>query len=314
MLTGNEMITVVVPVYNSEKYLNRCLNSVMGQTYRNLQVIAIDDGSTDGSGRILDEYAAKDPRMVVLHKKNEGVSQARNDALQLSKGDYIAFVDSDGFIRPDMYEKMLTCMSQQEVQIVLCQWQWQRKDGSLAEIVISDDICGRMNSIHLQRLSCRGGYINGVVCSPWNKLFAREVLEGIFFDGAYGEDEQVNDLINSRGYDVYVMRDSFYIYCENPESATHASFSAQRLHFLDVLEKRIDLFRDDDFIINHTKHLYCNMYIEYYYKLKKLNQTPPRHYSDCFRQISKTVRCDVKFRIRMFLFSMNPLLYQLLTE
>ena len=101
------MISIIVPVYKAEKYLSRCVDSILGQTYKDLEVILVDDGSPDGSGVLCDAYAAKDSRVRVIHKENGGVSTARNVGLDAAGGDYISFVDSDDYVDPDMYEKMV---------------------------------------------------------------------------------------------------------------------------------------------------------------------------------------------------------------
>lgn len=100
----DDLISVIVPVYNVEKYLHKCINSILNQTYKNLEIILIDDGSTDNSGKICDEYALKDNRIKVIHKENGGLSSARNAGLDICSGDYIGFVDSDDYIAEDMYE------------------------------------------------------------------------------------------------------------------------------------------------------------------------------------------------------------------
>ena len=104
MIMG-DLISIIIPVYNAEKYLYKCLESVCGQTYQQLEIILVDDGSTDSSGHICDEWAEKDERIGVIHKQNGGVSAARNDGLKASTGAYIGFVDSDDWIDPKMYEK-----------------------------------------------------------------------------------------------------------------------------------------------------------------------------------------------------------------
>ena len=102
------MISVIIPVYNTKDYLDECIGSVVNQTYRDLEIILVDDCSTDGSGELLDKWAAKDDRIVVIHKeKNSGVSDTRNIGLKASRGEFIAFVDSDDWIDPDMYEKLI---------------------------------------------------------------------------------------------------------------------------------------------------------------------------------------------------------------
>ena len=112
----NQKISVVIPVYNVERYLDRCLQSVVNQTYTNLQILLVDDGSTDGSGRLAEQWASRDARIVVLHKPNGGLSDARNYAMRYAEGEYWAFVDSDDFIRPQMMEGLLKACLQHEAQ------------------------------------------------------------------------------------------------------------------------------------------------------------------------------------------------------
>lgn len=100
----SDLISIIVPVYNVEKYLDRCIQSIVEQTYRNLEIILVDDGSTDGSEKICDSWAVKDNRIRVIHQNNMGGGAARNAALDVAKGDFIAFVDSDDYISADMYE------------------------------------------------------------------------------------------------------------------------------------------------------------------------------------------------------------------
>ena len=105
-----DLISVIVPVYNVEPYLRKCVDSILAQSYSNLEVILVDDGSPDGCGAICDEYAAKDARVRVIHKPNGGVSDARNAGLDIMTGDYVAFVDSDDWVEADMYRTLLTQM------------------------------------------------------------------------------------------------------------------------------------------------------------------------------------------------------------
>lgn len=116
----NDLITIVVPIFNVEKYLRRCLNSIIEQTYKNLEIILVDDGSTDDSPIICDEYKKKDNRITVIHKKNGGLSEARNTGINIAKGKYIGFVDSDDWIEIDMYEKMYKKMIEENADIAIC--------------------------------------------------------------------------------------------------------------------------------------------------------------------------------------------------
>lgn len=114
------MISVIIPVYQCEKYLSRCLESVLNQTYKELEIILIDDGSKDDSGVICDKYAEKDGRIRVIHKQNEGVAVARNTGLNIAEGDYIVFVDSDDYIEPCMYQKMISVAGKYNCDVVMC--------------------------------------------------------------------------------------------------------------------------------------------------------------------------------------------------
>ena len=114
------MLSVIVPVYNAEKDLDRCVNSILNQTYRDIEVILVDDGSPDNSPCICDGFSHKDSRVRVIHKENGGVSTARNAGLDAAQGDYIAFVDSDDFIEPDMYEKMMNIAEKYSCDVVMC--------------------------------------------------------------------------------------------------------------------------------------------------------------------------------------------------
>ncbi|MDE6946071.1 MAG: glycosyltransferase, partial [Anaeroplasmataceae bacterium] len=107
---GKGIISVIVPIYNTEPYLNRCIDSIIKQTYRNLEIILVNDGSTDRSGEICDAYEKADNRVKVIHKRNGGLSSARNSGLEILNGKYIGFVDSDDYIAADMYETLLACM------------------------------------------------------------------------------------------------------------------------------------------------------------------------------------------------------------
>ena len=124
-----DLISVIIPVYNGEKFLRDCLDSVTGQTYKDLQIILIDDGSKDQSGAICDEYAMKDPRIEVIHCENGGQAEARNRGLKLAKGEWIGFVDDDDVIEPDMYEVLIRNAKANDVLISGCSTLTVYEDG-----------------------------------------------------------------------------------------------------------------------------------------------------------------------------------------
>lgn len=119
-MSSAPLLSVIVPAYKVEEFLSRCLDSIIGQTYKNLEIILVDDGSPDKSGTICDQYAQKDARIRVLHQKNQGLSDARNNGLALAKGEYIAFVDSDDWLDITMYAKLMDLMQKYNLDIVKC--------------------------------------------------------------------------------------------------------------------------------------------------------------------------------------------------
>ncbi len=176
------MISIIVPVYKVEPYLHQCVDSILNQTYRDLEIILIDDGSPDRCGEICDEYARKDNRVRVLHTENRGLSAARNLGLREATGDYIGFVDSDDWIEPDMYEVLLTRLEETGADISVCGL-WYEHPNRTKEAGKLPDIVYIGNEALIMVLS------NGQQNCVWNKLYCSELWESILFpDGRVYED------------------------------------------------------------------------------------------------------------------------------
>ena len=162
-------VSVIVPVYNAKKYLKDCVESILGQTYKNIQIILIDDGSTDGSSDICDHFAQKDSRVIVVHQKNTGVSCARNIGIEYADGEYITFVDADDQLKVDALEKVICFIQSQNADVVIYGWDIIEKETAeknrLVESEIIYDNCEDvLYKILNNYSSCGGGY-------PWNKLW-----------------------------------------------------------------------------------------------------------------------------------------------
>ncbi len=316
------LISVIIPVYNVEKYLRRCLDSVIAQTYQKLEIICVDDGSIDDSGKICDQYAVRDARIKVIHQENQGLSAARNRGLDAAEGEYIAFVDSDDYILEDMYKKMLDKLLNYNVDLCVCQWQYEFSDGR--QVVkrknIDPTIYGRKASLEFARFLYMGNYENGVVVAAWNKLYRRVLLDKIRFEGRIHEDEAFCGRIMAKNISVYVMEEQFYVYAQNGDSLTNKPFSANKFFFLDTLAERRELFKSDAFIRQETEQLYCNMYIEYCLRARKdgVAVSHPERYRQIFRKMFSSLRREgkagIKFRLRMMLFSFSPSLYRFITK
>ena len=180
------MISVIIPVYNAEQYLEDCLQSVCAQTCRELEIIAVDDGSVDSSAAILGRWAEKDPRIRVIHKENGGVSSARNAGLRAARGELISFIDADDTLDPDMYEFLTGLMTEYDADIAHCAYRHIVGE----EVRLVHDTKQVYVQDREEALSCLVGS-RLFVGSLWNKLYRRVVLEGISFDESLKINEDI---------------------------------------------------------------------------------------------------------------------------
>lgn len=170
------MISVIIPVFNTKQYLQMCLDSILAQTYQNLEIIFIDDGSTDGSAELLDSFVQLDSRIRVIHQKNGGVSSARNRGIEEAKGDWLSFIDSDDMLDPAMYSTLMKLIQTYDVRIAHCSY--SRINGDVVKHI------GNSGAVHLQNtaqaLEC---LLTGklFVGSCWTKLYDRTLFETVRF-------------------------------------------------------------------------------------------------------------------------------------
>ena len=183
------LISIIVPIYNTEEYLLRCVNSLRTQVYSRLEIILVDDGSTDGSGELCDRLASEDARIRVLHKENGGSSSARNLGISVAKGEYIGFVDSDDFIEPDMYERLLKNAWTYGAEVSHCGVQMVFPDGRVHFFYNT----GKLEK--QDRMTALRELLSGKRIEPglWNKLFHRELFERLLNDGIMPADIRINE-------------------------------------------------------------------------------------------------------------------------
>lgn len=217
------LISVIIPVYNVEKYLHQCMDSVLAQTYKNLEVILVDDGSMDGSAKLCDEYAAKDPRVKVIHQTNLGVSAARNAGLKAARGEYIGFVDGDDYIDPDMFACLFELCHTCHTEIAVCGVHNKAITVKFDREVLSSHQALVRFAAHL--------YV-------WNKLFSRRVIKNITF---YTDFHFCEDLFFC--LETFQNTDRIactpqrkYYYRVNPNSATKQAFNLQKLTYFQAAE------------------------------------------------------------------------------
>lgn len=240
-MVDNPLISIIVPVYNVERYLNRCLDSITQQTYSNLEIILVDDGSTDKSGIICDEYALKDNRIKVLHQKNAGQSCARNVGLDIALGTFIGFVDSDDWIVPDMFEKMHQNLTENNADISNCGIMRKNEKTGMEKrcAPFPFPITGGNQGVHLL-------LENKLTVVPWNKLFKRNIWDNIRFPaGMWFEDELIMPYLFAKASIISYMDEALYNYNERSGSTIHSSFGKADMDRLLALEDHIIAFATD---------------------------------------------------------------------
>ena len=270
----DQCVSVIVPIYMVEPYLKRAVDSIRNQTYQNLEIILVDDGSKDQCGRICDDYAKADNRIVVIHKENGGLSDARNAGLDIARGEYIMFVDSDDYIAPDCVETLLGCLKEHDADVSMCSYavtdstefdesifaagrnnekekkqskEWKIKtdnhksDGH--EYDGSVEICDRRKLLsNLYDANHRDATYFIV---SWNKIYKASLWDGIRFPkGKIHEDEATTYKIYDRAKKGIYLHKPLYGYFTAPDSITRARFNIKRLQWMDALDDRIAYFEN----------------------------------------------------------------------
>lgn len=255
-------VSVIVPVYNTQKELGRCLCSIKEQTYKNLEIICIDDGSTDGSEEIVDTFAKEDKRFVVIHQKNMGESSARNAGLKIATGDIIAFCDCDDWIEGDTYEALMEEMDQYDLDISAGGWMKETSKGTEEirnALSITEDVFGQ---VQLLNYLYKRDYYRGMAYM-WNKLYKREILEKkgealILFDEnlALGGDVVFLARAALNAKRVKYIDRAFYHYSQRETSGCHTKDVIKLRDWIRAYEIVIEMLTlrgIDHEIIDYTK-------------------------------------------------------------
>ena len=237
------LISVIVPVYNVEKYLPRCIESIIGQTYKNLEIILVDDGSTDFCGKICDEYAACDDRIKVIHKQNGGQGEARNYGMDIMTGEYVGFVDGDDWISPRMYEDMLKFLTENKADAAECAFDmvYGESEGiepedAETELLSFDRRCA-VKELLREKL-----FHNTVP----NKFFRKDVIGSVRFEpGKIHEDILWPYLIFARSDKVIYVGAAYYHYFQREGSTVHQKYSRRKFDALDAAKARADCIKTD---------------------------------------------------------------------
>lgn len=242
-------ISVIVPIYKVEKYLRKCINSILNQTYPNLEIILVNDGSPDGCGEICDSYALQDDRVKVIHKKNGGLSDARNKGLLIATGEYISFIDSDDYIDEVFYEVLLNLILTNDADIAQCDFmKIYESDSSINKVSICKDeeILILKNYESLEKLYDENHEITVVV---WNKLYRRAVLQEIYFPfGKIHEDDFTTYKVLYNANKIVLTSKKMYYYLQRDDSIMgrwdNKEFNPKNLVFLETYYNQIIFYKE----------------------------------------------------------------------
>lgn len=283
-------ISIIIPVYKVEEFLDDCVQSVIGQTHKNTEIILVDDGSPDNCPAMCDAWAEKDNRIRVIHKSNGGLSDARNAGLDIATGDYISFVDSDDWILPKMYEKMLLVMQLEHADICACNIRSCYPDHE-EEWGCKEYAVGNSEQI-LDMLYSDTKY----PVSAWNKLYKRECWKELRFPvGKICEDAFTTYQLVHNAEHIAQIPEAFYCYRIRPQSIMTSAFTIKRMDEEEAWKANYQ------FVKTHYPALYKKAFRFYLQKVHVLIRTISREqreeYSQQFRYLKKIMKTNMMFMV-----------------
>ncbi len=304
------LISIIVPIYNAEKYIEKCINSITNQTYKNLEIILVDDGSTDKSGKICDKLSNKDKRIKVIHQTNSGVSIARNNALKIVTGDYIQFTDADDMMEIDMIEKMVKSAKENNSDIVICEYKnFYEKTNTFEIVKLKKYKNYTFKDLISNEKTQYGGF-------PWNKMIKTKMLKKHYNETIHYYENLLLFLENSKYIKKYsVVHEPLYIYNINENSAVHSKdYNLKKMSMLPALNLVID--NVDDKYKDYYKYLYINKTFEnkIFIEESKIENTNINEYivkaNEYYKNIKKSKNLDLKIKIKLYIIKKVPVIYK----
>ena len=267
------MVSIIVPVYNVEKYIKKCIDSIINQTYQNLEIILVDDGSPDKCGEICEEYSKKDNRIKVIHKENGGVSDARNAGLEKATGEYIAFIDSDDYIDKNYISTLYNMCITNKAEIAQCSFK-RVTDNQIANEKDVENKIVNMSGIEAIKNIFKENYIEYTVA--WNKLYKKSLFDNIKYPkGKLHEDEATTYKLFYEAKIVSVTNEKLYYYYIRQNSITNTKFSLRRLDYIEELEEQLKFFNDrnEEDIYLEVYYRYARSLLLFYFKCKTIENS-----------------------------------------
>lgn len=239
----NDKISIVLPIYNVEAFLDKCIYSIVNQTYENIEIILVDDGSTDSSPQICDKWKQRDSRIKVIHKENGGLSDARNVGIDNATGEWIGFVDSDDYVDVTMFEKLYKACIENDCLISSCGFIRAFEDGTKNELWSTTQ-----DMLLSQEEMIEGLYTAAVSCVAWNKLYKIELFDGVRYPfGKTREDMFTTYRLFCKTDKLKYIHEALYYYCQRKDSITGEKFNYRYLDSLEALEEALKFYKDNGY-------------------------------------------------------------------
>ncbi len=321
-MLSRDKVSIVVPVYNVEKYISKCIDSILSQSYDDIEVLIVNDGSTDNSDQIVRQYAKKDSRIKYFTQKNSGLSSARNTGIKNSSGEYICFVDSDDWVSRDYIEKMHSLMVNDGSDMAICGMCYIYADGKVKKNtpVIKRNRCINKKEAIACLLEGKEYKFHAV-----NKMYKKRLFTDnniLFPTGKVYEDMFTTYRLMLRTKKVSLVKDSLYYYLQNRDgSILHQAFNKKRLDMLKVLDEIMDNAEISEMGLHkETQAVYVENIVSLYnyiYPLYKHGDSEINHYVSLIKNNSKTRkrgyllnnRISLKMRVRFFAICLSPYYY-----
>ena len=239
-----DLVSIIVPIYNIEKYLIRCIESILAQTYKNIEIILVDDQSIDKSTEICDSYAKLDNRIKVIHKLNGGVADARNVGITTATGKYLVFIDGDDYVNKDMVEKLYNAVEVNDADIAICNYEYVNENGEIISSINRKVFENNLNEILIDEVIYWKNYndydkIYYVVL--WNKIYKREVFGDLKFPkGKIHEDEAILHRLLNRCEKIVCLNEKMYNYVQRHGSIMNRKMSIKSLSYIETIINRIN--------------------------------------------------------------------------
>lgn len=309
-MSDTELISVIIPVYNVKDYLDRCIKSVLGQTYSDLEIILVDDGSTDGSSEICDHYVGSDSRVKVIHRENGGLSEARNTALDHMKGAYLTFVDSDDFIHREAIERFYSVAKRFDADLIDC-----RMEYGCGSVFTAEDLDSEVQALVLEGsdvyFSIFARKHRKRMIPSCSKLYRSSVFQDIRFPaGKIHEDEFVIHHVLGQCKRIVLIEDKLYYHYTREGSIGTSKYSLRSLDALEAMEDRRNYFEKmgDSRLLFLCYKDYLRRLQFHYYSVKKhlpherdIAEKIRDDYKTIYRQSYKKMNADERIRYGLFL-------------